>query len=129
MIGDDIKKNKLTPLAVNTSTTTNTPSVDNMNFEHALFHVMATTTGGQTISFAVQDSDDNSSFAAVAGIATVTISASQTNASRTVLVDQNRVRRYLRLRIIHTGSATMASAVVLQQNNSQSLGTEPDVIF
>ena len=129
MIGDDILLNKLSVLAVNTSTTQSTPSIDGAMYSHALFLVIATTGGSQTISFLVQDSDDNSSFANVSGIATLTIPADKTLTNRTLLIDHSKVRRYVRLRIVHTGGATMSSAAVLQQNNKQSAGVAPDVIF
>lgn len=129
MIGDDISLNKLTALAVNTSTTQSTPGIDGSMYSHALFLVVASTGVGQTISFLVQDSDDNSSFANVAGISTLTIPASKTLTNRTLLIDHSKVRRYVRLRIVHTGGAVMSSAAVLQQNNKQSAGVAPDVVF
>lgn len=126
---DDKLMNKLTPLVVNTTTTTSTPSVDGAMYSHALFLVVAATSSGQTISFIVQDSDDNSIFANVAGISTLTIPADKVLTNRTLLVDHNKVRRYVRLRIVHTGGAALAAATCLQQNNKQSLGTAPDVTF
>lgn len=126
---DDLTQSRITALAVNTSTTTNTAGVRADGYTHACFHIMATTGGGQTVSVAVQDSADNSTFASVSGISTLTISASTTNASRVILVEHAKVREYVRLRIIHTGSAVMSSAICRQQNQAQSLGTAPDVVF
>lgn len=89
----------------------NTASIDMSTHSHALFEVTATVTTGKALAVTLQDSDDNSSFAAVAAMPTMNFAENAASVVQTMLVGSNRTRRYVRLNLAGTSSpATNATA-------------------
>jgi hypothetical protein len=91
--------------------------VENVDFEVVL-PAQATMTTGQTITATIQDSADNSSFAAVARLATIVqTGASSAGPLVTAIVKLPRnVRRYLRINIACSATAgeSLAGNATLQ---------------
>lgn len=126
---DDATKNTATVLAVNQDSDPFTSSgVDVSNYSHAIVTVLVDTQVGEDILLTIEDSADNSSFAAT-GASTIAVGASSGLTAKTFHLDTMSVRRYIRLTAQNNGN-TMAKiwgAAVWLMNNSQSLATAPTV--
>jgi len=128
---DDATKNTATVLAVNQDSDPFTSAgVDVSNYSHAIVTVLVDTQVGESILLTIEDSADNSSFAAT-GASTIAVGASSGLTAKTFHLDtmRVRVRRYIRLAAQNNGG-TMAKvwgAAVWLMNNSQSLATAPTV--
>ena len=126
---DDATKNTATVLAVNQDSDPFTSAgVDVSNYSHAIVTVLVDTQVGENILLTIEDSADNSSFAAT-GASTIAVGASSGLTAKTFHLDTMSVRRYIRLAAQNNGN-TMAKiwgAAVWLMNNSQSLATAPNV--
>jgi len=126
---DDATKNTATVLAVNQDSDPFTSAgVDVSNYSHAIVTVLVDTQVGEDILLTIEDSADNSSFAAT-GASTIAVGASSGLTAKTFHLDTMSVRRYIRLAAQNNGN-TMAKiwgAAVWLMNNSQSLATAPNV--
>ena len=126
---DDATKNTATVLAVNQDSDPFTSAgVDVSNYSHAIVTVLVDTQSGEDILLTIEDSADNSSFAAT-GASTIAVGASSGLTAKTFHLDTMSVRRYIRLAAQNNGN-TMAKiwgAAVWLMNNSQSLATAPNV--
>jgi urease accessory protein UreH len=126
---DDATKNTATVLAVNQDSDPFTSAgVDVSNYSHAIVTVLVDTQVGEDILLTIEDSADNSSFAAT-GASTIAVGASSGLTAKTFHLDTMSVRRYIRLAAQNNGN-TMAKiwgAAVWLMNNSQSLATAPTV--
>ena len=128
---DDATKNTATVLAVNQDSDPFTSAgVDVSNYSHAIVTVLVDTQVGENILLTIEDSADNSSFAAT-GASTIAVDASSGLTAKTFHLDTMSVRRYVRLTAQNNGGgSTMAKiwgAAVWLMNNSQSLATAPTV--
>ena len=126
---DDATKNTATVLAVNQDSDPFTSAgVDVSNYSHAIVTVLVDTQSGEDILLTIEDSADNSSFAAT-GASTIAINEGSGLTAKTFHLDTMSVRRYIRLAAQNNGN-TMAKiwgAAVWLMNNSQSLATAPNV--
>lgn len=126
---DDATKNTATVLAVNQDSDPFTSAgVDVSNYSHAIVTVLVDTQSGEDILLTIEDSADNSSFAAT-GANTIAINEGSGLTAKTFHLDTMSVRRYIRLTAQNNGN-TMAKiwgAAVWLMNNSQSLATAPTV--
>jgi hypothetical protein len=126
---DDATKNTAIVLAVNEDADPFTSSaVDMSNYSHAIVTVVLDTQVGEDILLTIEDSSDNSSFAAT-GAASIAVGESSGLTSKTFHIDSINVRRYLRLSAQNNGN-TMAKiwgAAVWLMNNQQSLATAPTI--
>lgn len=118
-----------------------TASVDVSNFSHIVLVVTGDTQNGSLyatppgiggdgaqMSFTVQDSDDNSAFDAVSGIAPIVYGSGLDEEIMTIHIDTTKVRRYVRLALDQT--ETMYWAVIaFRMNNAQSLATAPSASY
>lgn len=116
---------------------TNTASVDVANFSHVVLVITGDTQNGSAyddppggggdgdpMSFTVEDSDDNSTFATVSGIGTQSYGSGLDEELMTIHIDTLNVRRYLRVAI--NGTLTKYWAIIaFRMNNAQSLATSP----
>jgi hypothetical protein len=71
---------------------------------------IAALTGAHTIAFSIQDSADNSSFADVAAISTITALGSAPAAIAQDWSFPDNIRRYVRLKLVSSASAEDCSA-------------------
>jgi hypothetical protein len=110
---------------------TDTASVDVSNFSHVVLVITGdTVTGfdleqGEHMNFTVEDSDDNSTFATVAGIGEITYGNDIDEELMTIHIDTLNVRRYLRVHI-NQNRAKYWAIVAFRMNNAQSLATSPN---
>jgi hypothetical protein len=96
---------------------------DGGGYSHALLVMSSTTGASQVCKFKVQDSSDGVTFADVSGGPRPELSANTTSESRTILVNLNRTRRYVRASYIFEGAgATIYSVVAILQNQAQTNG-------
>lgn len=89
-------------------------SVDGSNYRYAVFHVMINAASvGKSVTVQIEDSDDDSSFASVGSLATISGDIALT--SGMVLVSHQKTRRYVRA-LITPSSSAQTSCVVWQFN-------------
>lgn len=118
---------KVKLLATNIQTgATKIYNFDGGGYSHALFVMSSTTAADQTLNMKIQDSADGVSFTDVSGTPTARITPSLSTQSRTILVNLNRTRRYVRAQFVFQGSdaanAKIYSVVAILQNQAQSNG-------
>lgn len=101
-------------------------SFDGGGYSHALFVMSSTTAENQTVNMKISDSADGVSFTDVSGTPTARITPSLSTQSRTILVNLNRTRRYVRAEFVFQGSdaanAKIYSVIAILQNQAQSNG-------
>lgn len=99
---------------------------DGGGYSHALLVMSSNTLANQTLNMKVQDSDDGVTFTDVSGAPTARITPSLSTQSRTILVNLNRTRRYVRAQYTFTGAdlanAVIYSVIAILQNQAQSNG-------
>ncbi len=128
---DGKKTHKVKLLATNlNSVGTKIYNFDGVGYSHALFVMSSSTAVNQTVNMKIQDSEDGSSFSDVSGTPIVRITPPTdgplNTGSRTILVNLNRTRRYVRAQFVFQGSdaanAKIYSVVAILQNQAQSNG-------
>lgn len=118
---------KVKLLATNIQTgATKIYNFDGGGYSHALFVMSSSTAVNQTVNMKIQDSLDGVTFADASDTPTVRITPSLSTQSRTILVNLNRTRRYVRAQFVFQGSdaanAKIYSVVAILQNQAQSNG-------
>lgn len=104
-----------------------TAGVSFSNFSHIVFFVSLDTGVGEGVTLSIEDSADDSSYAATS-VPSIVVGASSGPIVKTFHLDSMALRRYVRLSV--TGSTTMVWGVgAFLMNNAQSLGTAPTVKF
>ena len=116
---------------------TETAGVNVANFSHIVFIVTGDTQNGslyddppggggdgENIQFTVEDSDDNATFAAVAGIDPISYGSGSDEEILSVHLDTLKVRQYVRLSIVQSLTKYWA-VIAFRMNNAQSLATQP----
>jgi hypothetical protein len=103
------------------------PSFQSSGYRFAIVLVVADITGGDTLAIQIQDSADNSIFATVSDLGTV--SGDPGEIKRAILVDFQQVRRYVRLTMQGTGSPPASAAVIYLDPLSTRATTSFDALL
>ena len=104
-----------------------TGGVDTKGFTRAKLVIVATTASGATFDAAVQESNDNGAtdaYTNVVGSNIATVNASTSKASRTVSINLDHRKRYLR--VIETVVGTVTGSIVLELMNPLSAPVAQD---
>jgi len=126
---DDATRNTVGCFTVTQSATPYTSDgLSVSGYTHAIIYAAANTGAGETITLEIEDSADNSSFAATT-CPSILIDESSGLVSKSFHIKSESVRQYIRLKATLAGGAVLHGAGYVLMNQAQSNATPPTSQF
>jgi hypothetical protein len=126
---DDARRNELVGLAASEqSSPYESPSVNMAGYSHAIIYATANTGAGETILLEIEDSADDTTFAATS-CPSISIPENSGLLAKSFHIQAGSVRQYVRVKATIDGGATLHGLGAVRMNQNQSSTTAPDTEY
>lgn len=126
---DDARRNELFALAASEqSSPYESPSVNMAGYSHAIIYATVNTGVGETITLEIEDSADDTTFAATS-CPSIAIPESSGLMAKSFHIQAGSVRQYVRVKATIDGGATLHGLGAVKMNNNQSAAPAPDTEY
>ncbi len=126
---DDARRNDLVGLAASEQTSPyESPSIDFAGYTHVIVYATVNTGAGETIVLEIEDSADDTTFAATS-CPSISIPENSGLMAKSFHLKAGSFRRYVRVKATIDGGATLHGLGAVKMNNNQSAAPAPDTEY